>query len=646
MKKDELKNSDKIADIEKVTLYLSNFKNSLKSDPAEALVFLKKASEISENIDFKKGNARCQYSFGLYYLYLSDYSNAEKHLVNALEKAQKISDGELTADILHSLGNVNYSLGYYQKSLEDYFKSLELRKKTKETNHLSEANTLNNIGIVFRNMNVFPSALEYYLKSLELKQKYGNERSVASTMNNIGLILNSLGDYERSNEYMFKSLNLIRENKDHRGEAKILNNIGMNYKFLGDYDEAFDYYQKSYSLYKLDKNDKENAYVLNNLGTIHSLKGDEKSAIKKFEEAIKVSISSGETKSEAVGYMNKGVSLSNLGKIEEAEKNIQKSISIAGSHGFNDISALCYSTLSDILYKQEKYKEAFEFFKKFRDIERDIFNETTVAQTRSLIIHHDAEQLKKETKLVKEKNKELFKVINRLDEINEEKNNILGIVAHDLRDPVSAIYSLSDLTLTDFEELGKDEVKEFIHSIKISSEKVLQILHTLLNLNAIESGNYEMNYLSFDLSVLLEDICKRNKEAAAEKRIKIYFKNEYEFIVYADTNSVDQIFTNLLTNAIKYSIPDSEIIITIENNKNFIRTRIKDNGPGFTENDKAHLFEKFAKLSAKPTAGEQSTGLGLSIVKKLIELNKGNISLESTSSKGSVFSVNLPKVSK
>lgn len=134
-----------------------------------------------------------------------------------------------------------------------------------------------------------------------------------------------------------------------------------------------------------------------------------------------------------------------------------------------------------------------------------------------------------------------------------------------------------------------------------------------------------------------------NQVLARNKGQKIYFNIEDHPIVYADETKLTEIADNLLNNAIKYSEKDKNITITVKQKNDKAILEIEDEGPGFTQEDKINLFQRFTRLSAKPTGGETSTGLGLSIVKALIEAHHGSIIAESEGkNKGSKFTVEIP----
>jgi signal transduction histidine kinase len=242
-------------------------------------------------------------------------------------------------------------------------------------------------------------------------------------------------------------------------------------------------------------------------------------------------------------------------------------------------------------------------------------------------------------------NEEINKSYQKVVELNKEKNEFLGIAAHDLKNPLTSIKGFTDILIQD-NDLPIELRQNFLEEIMGASNRMYEIVTNLLDVNAIEEGKIKINSESIPLFIILNQIVQQNNENAIKKNIKIQTQNiDDNVMVKVDKNLTLQIIDNLVSNAIKFSPSDKNIYINFssEPTSKHISLFIKDEGQGFTEEDKKKVFGKFAKLSAKPTAGENSTGLGLSIVKKLVELQGAKISLQSEFGKGATFILELSK---
>ena len=237
-----------------------------------------------------------------------------------------------------------------------------------------------------------------------------------------------------------------------------------------------------------------------------------------------------------------------------------------------------------------------------------------------------------------------------LQELSAEKDEFLGIAAHDLKNPLTGIQGLADILST--EDLPNQTVRDIAKTIFTSSQKMFELIKNLLDVNALERGGQQFTADAFDVAPTLAFAVDTYNGRGAEKNISVHFDYpEQPVMVFADRLATEQVLDNIISNAVKYSPHDKNVWVTLEKRTNFVGTdkgkqevwiAVRDEGPGLSEDDKSKLFGKFARLSAQPTGGEHSTGLGLSIVKKMVEAMEGRVWCESELGKGATFIVALP----
>lgn len=245
---------------------------------------------------------------------------------------------------------------------------------------------------------------------------------------------------------------------------------------------------------------------------------------------------------------------------------------------------------------------------------------------------------------LKEKQKKLEEVNDKLNTINDEKNRIIGIAAHDIRNPLGAINSFSELLLADEVLTGNKESNEILKFIKILSEDLLVLIKNLLDVSKIESGKLEMNYENLNYVNFVKQQLVVNQLLGKKKNININLESSDDIILAEfDKQYMSQVINNLLSNAIKFSWKSSEILIKIERkHNNQILTQVIDYGQGIPEDEQKKLFNYFQKTSIQPTDGEQSTGLGLAIVKKIVLTHNGEVCVKNVENKGSNFYFTFP----
>lgn len=253
------------------------------------------------------------------------------------------------------------------------------------------------------------------------------------------------------------------------------------------------------------------------------------------------------------------------------------------------------------------------------------------------------EKVMERTQALEAKNLELIQLNQQLVKLNQDKNDFLSIVAHDLKNPLSAIQNAALLIQSDYDELPKDQVVEFANMIAETSYDMFELIKNLLEVNRIEAGKMKLAIRPVNILPILQRLVNDYQPRAKTKEIKLIFvPTSIEYLALVDSNSLQQVLDNLISNAIKYSPPHKCITIHLKQNASHVGCEIQDEGPGLTAEDKQKLFSKFTRLSAQPTANEHSTGLGLFIVKKLVTNMHGQVWCESELGKGATFIVEFP----
>ena len=239
--------------------------------------------------------------------------------------------------------------------------------------------------------------------------------------------------------------------------------------------------------------------------------------------------------------------------------------------------------------------------------------------------------------------RELAKKNNELEKLNKDKNKFLSMAAHDLRNPVGAILSFGLILQEEGRKKLNPDEQEFVNIIVNSSDFVLKLLNELLDISVIESGDLNLKPAELDLAYLVQNNIALNKVLADKKSIHIEYESNVEEVnVNIDPVKIEQVMNNLISNAIKFSFPESTITVFVKKGENEVIFGVKDNGQGIPNTELNKLFVPFEKLSVKSTAGEKSTGLGLVIVKKIMEGHKGRVEVESKQGHGSIFTCTLP----
>lgn len=229
---------------------------------------------------------------------------------------------------------------------------------------------------------------------------------------------------------------------------------------------------------------------------------------------------------------------------------------------------------------------------------------------------------------------------------NDQKDKFLGIAAHDLRNPLAVIKGYAELlrggTLGEIAPAQKKPLEV----IGQHCDKMLRLIHDLLDVSAIESGHLALVRRNIDLKAFLKENALDSALLAKGKSIAFVAEIPEDLpTIMMDPDRIDQVINNLVTNAIKFSKPGSRIVLRAACLKEAVVISVIDQGAGIPRSEIPKMFQYFGKTTVLPSAGEKSTGLGLAIVKRMVEAHGGKIGVESEPGKGSTFTFTLPLAS-
>jgi signal transduction histidine kinase len=249
---------------------------------------------------------------------------------------------------------------------------------------------------------------------------------------------------------------------------------------------------------------------------------------------------------------------------------------------------------------------------------------------------------------LKERNKELEESVKRitfrkeeLENLQTQKDELFAIIIHDIKNPAALIKSLVELLRS--YDLTATEQQEIMNDILTTTSKIVSLSHEVSRVLTLEGGKMRLDMEANDVTELARDVFTRNQVRSKEKKINLTIDLEQGLPdVDMDYQKIDEVLDNLISNAIKFTNENGAIKLKLLKVDDTVVFEISDTGLGLTEEDLKNAFQRGAQLSARPTKGESSTGLGLWIVKKLVEAHQGKVWVRSTLGKGSTFSFSIP----
>ena len=555
-----------------------------------------------------------------------------------LNESELISNEEFRTISLFNIAITYLILGNYKRSIS-YFQDA-LNTDYALNNRELQAEILRGIAGNHSKIYNYREALKYFYMAEEASLKCGHMQNLHMVLLGISSLYTKIHLNEKALDYALRSLEISKQNENNDPLQASLMAIGACYYKTGNTAEAKKYFEESLGL-------SANQFAeANALHFISSMKFDEKdhaSAEELAERQIKISSEYNYYDFEALGLRLLGNIRFNEEKFTDALGYYEKAVKVLNSVGDRSIKFALQKNILDTYEKLGQKDKMLNLYEKlYKDHINHLENDIQL-KIEQLNIETDTEKIKKEVEKEKENNQRLSKALNEVHMLNDElkmmhneKNNLMGILAHDLKNPLQSI--LSSVRLMRSETEDKSFRDEMAVNIKEQSGRMLNLINRMLDYRSIECGSIKMNKTDFLISELTSKIIKQASIQAVKKDINII--NECTCSgskLHTDYELLYQVLENLLSNAIKFSEPGTNIYLKCLCTADTSILEIEDQGPGFSDEDLKKLYSNFSKLSAKPTGNEHSTGLGLSIVKKLCDLLGAEISLHSQLNSGSKF---------
>jgi signal transduction histidine kinase len=242
----------------------------------------------------------------------------------------------------------------------------------------------------------------------------------------------------------------------------------------------------------------------------------------------------------------------------------------------------------------------------------------------------------------REEHESITNLLKSIEELNQEKQQIISIVSHDIKAPLNRIYALVQLLHMGSETLTAEQ-QQYLDKIHQVVADGLSMIRNLVDYRNIEYRGIDLHLEEINIKTFVQATVHNFQSLADKKNIKISLDATEDAFVISDNQCLGRVADSLISNAIKFSNEGKDVSVTVKNEEACVQVTIKDQARGFTNEDLSKLFNKFQKLSSKPTSGESSTGLGLFVAKRFLDRIGGTIECSTQEGMGSAFTITLPK---
>lgn len=573
-------------------LYLKSrwYININKLDSAQQA--LDKALDIFEKLGFQYDAAACYRHFGSIYLRLGDFPKALDYGLKALRRNEQLRYNPGISSALSCVGNVYLRTKHLDEALSAFSRTLTINKTIDSPFWIE--NSLLNIGAVYQKKKVFDSALLHYRKALKIARQLRDYNDVRVLLTNIGSALREIGKPDSSIFYLDKALIVARKYGIHR--AHLLNDIVETHLKLGNTAAAKNYALLAIKAAEREQNLNQLQYAWLVLSRTHEKMGDYRSAYNAMEKhgEIRDSI-----------FNNEKMKVLNQLKIKyETEKKEQ-----------------AIATLT-----HEKAAARFR---------RNTYLVSGILVAIILLLLFNWQRMKSR------KNRELY---NKERELEQMKTTFFSNISHEFRTPLTLILgpiqSLRDAT-------ENPHATRQLHTMEHNAQRLLSLIDQLLYLSKLESGNLELSPSRHDIVLLIRGTAMNFSSLAASRKIDLTVNTPFHSLVMNfDKEKMETVFINLLSNAFKFT-PDGgniKIMVSIvkQEKSDELIVCVQDSGPGIGEKDTPHVFDRYYQGEEGQKSFRAGSGIGLAMVKELVQMHEGNIKIFTKPGEGTALEVSLP----
>lgn len=551
--------------------------------------------------------ARIQFYMGQAYANIGKHPIAIEYFRNILSISESL-DQDLVANANTGMANVLLLRGDYFSSITFLETALKIQKKAKNIRKISHL--LHSLGICQHQLKNLKAAKSNFLTVIDVCEKQLEKSQLYNqTLTSLGIVCIDYQEFAEADVYINRALRNSEAANDLLGIANAKAELGRLY-----------------------------AHYKNTTEALRLCEEGEKEFLELGYEgyAAEVKLYKGQIfKDPSTSYYD----------LKRAQVECNEALKIARKGRDLALQIKIHKALSEAYELEADIENELHHFKLFHKLDQTLQQLTTKRRIEHLQILLEVDHERKKNAFQKVKNSELEVANTHLNKLVKERRELMSLAAHDLKNPISSIISIVDFLKDHPCYCDYSDIPAFIELLEQSSKSTMSIISNILEDNRLEEGQCELLIEPTNLNNLCREVLQLHCHRALKKGIQLKYKDSSKtIIVPLDAFSLRQSIDNLISNAIKFSSEGNHVTVELKEGKD-VEIRIIDDGPGITPEDQNKLFCRFAKLSNKPTANESSSGLGLSIVKKLVEMNKGKIICVSNPGEGSTFIIRLSKPS-
>ena len=571
-----------------------------------------------------------------------NHEEARKYCQEALELAEAIYDNDQYCKALYLYSKSYLDEGEHALSKKYFERAYMIAEETNNNNHL--ANIYYYLAVLEQYNSNLQGAYYFAYESVKICEEYGYFDLLEDRYYHIGTIYADLQKYDLALYYFKQALKSSWQSEYVERQCMSIAELYYN---IENYALALGYVKKALRVY-VEKNDVSSISACELLiGRIYFKKGLYEHALKHLQKALNEATLFDSKSLCAKALLEIGVIYKTKKDYANAESYFNKLLEMEESVQDKKIILDFYERFIDFYKQTGNLEKEYRFYVKYVELQREVNDEEMMKNLNLHIANHEYEQKKKEVQIFKSKNTELAKSQKIIEEknsdllkLNEAKDILMNTISHDLKNYIGAAQLALETAILKDSSLAENKYMKMIGN---SCLRALNLVRELLYSHKLEFDEKSVTLTLQDINQLLAGSEDAFLIRAKHKNIDMTFSYAEEpLLCMVDVETFHRIIENLCTNALKFTHSDGKIQIKTQKVNNIVQICIKDSGIGIEPDNIPKLFERFSGVGRKGTEGEESTGLGLYIVKKLIELHYGTIRVASTVGQGTAFLIELP----
>jgi len=619
------------------------------SQPDSAFYFAQLEYDFAEQIELKSYMADALNIQGISMSIQSEYLSALDFFERSLVINEETGNKKKISKSLNNIGIAYAELGDTFRSIDYFTRSLSINEKLADKKEIS--NSLNNIGSIHLSQNDYVSAMDYYERSLALEEEIGEEIRIGGSLLDIGIAYYHQENYATALTYLTRGFTIYEKFGREWEMALGLDYIGNVYRVQGDFAKAKDYYARSMALSKKMGLKSQICTTLINFASIYKMEGDSASTSGRSKERYDKAI---EYSTRAIKIAQK---IGDAAEIRDAANSLYETYQATAQYERALEMHKLFISKKDIILSEEnqkeiirqRYKHDYEKQKLSDDIAHGAELENEVNQRYALyiiltILAVFALFMYRAWKIRKKLSEKIEESYEKLQELNEYKESMTAMINHDLRTPLTLINGYVLRIIENDNNYLSNESIEDLNNLKQNSVKLAEMSEEMQDLLLLDEGRLELNFAEVEMNTYLETLVKMFFSAASESGVSLEFKSKVkgDLLIRLDHQHFDKIVYNLLINAIRYTGEGGRINVTLNNTTTHCEISIEDTGKGISVQHLPMIFDRLYQSKNNQSQGHKGYGIGLAVVKELVELHGGEVTAESELDKGTIIYLSLP----